>query len=65
MKIFIPIDYHFYCTLILFLVGLTMVVFGYTKRVAKYNLIVIIAPCLNVYCVLTVKNRLYILRFRK
>ena len=29
------------------------------KRLAKYNLIVIIAACLDVYCVLTVYNILY------
>jgi len=29
------------------------------KHVAKYNLIVIIAPCLNACCVLTVQNILY------
>jgi len=29
------------------------------KHVAKYNLIVIIASCLNVCCVLTVQNILY------
>ena len=38
-----PIEYYFYCTL----------------HVAKYNLIVIIASCLDVCCVLMVCNILY------
>jgi len=53
-----PIAYHFYCTLILFLNwpedGRLR-----PKHVAKYNLILIIASCLDVCCVLTVHNILY------
>ena len=53
-----PIEYCFYSTLILFL--------NWSedgrlrpKYVDKYNLIVIIASCLDVCCVLTVHNILY------
>ena len=53
-----PIEYYFYCTLILSLIGLKVAVYSRT-HVAKYNLIVIIASCLDVCCVLTVRNILY------
>ena len=41
----------------MFLVGLKMV--GYGRTLAKYNLTVIIASCLNVCCLLTVHNILH------
>ena len=53
-----PIEYYFYCTLILLLIGLKMAVYG-RKNVAKYNLIVIIASCFDVCSVLTVRIILY------
>jgi len=43
----------------LYLVGLKMADYG-PRHEAKYNLIVIIASCLDVCCVLTVYNILYI-----
>jgi len=53
-----PIEYYFYCTLI---VALSWPEDGRLrpKHVAKYNLIAIIASCLDVCCVLTVHNIIY------
>jgi hypothetical protein len=48
----------FYCTSMLFLVGLKMAGHG-RKNVAKYNLIVIIASYLDMCYLLTVHNILY------
>jgi len=50
---------------VLFLLYLNIVLSGpedgrlQPKHVAKYNLIVIIAPCLDLWCVLTVHNTLH------